>query len=310
MSARALRSLLASALASLAIAAPARAQDEDAVAAASATGLSYTWTFQDGTPALWTDATPPGVTFASVGEKTVTLTVCDIFLHCSTSQQTVTVRDPSPTGATASATPTIALRGEVVALHGFAEGQSPLVFTWTTPEGLLVGQDAGWNTAATVAGTYTVALAVSNVGASKALNTVEVVVRPGFVRDWRAVCDTPPCSADPGDPVSFVLETGPVAIAQYEYDWNGDGTYEETATRQLASWRYAAPGVFHPRVRLTLTDGSSEVFVTDDALTIRAVDNGYLFGEDFEASGDSSRWSASAVEPPVAPAPSVVRRRH
>jgi PKD repeat protein len=57
------------------------------------------------------------------------------------------------------------------------------------------------------------------------------------------------CSYPVGMPIEFDVQLKGGIPASYEYDWNGDGTYEEASVFPLAH-TYSEPGTFTPRLRL------------------------------------------------------------
>src|SRR6202035_5079592 len=69
------------------------------------TPTSWSWTFQDGSPATSTTASPQGVTFATPGAKSVSLAVANSVGPGNTTKS-VTVLDPTPHIGTAVVVPT------------------------------------------------------------------------------------------------------------------------------------------------------------------------------------------------------------
>ena len=61
---------------------------------------------------------------------------------------------------------------------------------------------------------------------------------------------------------------GDGTIAQYQWDWNGDGVVDQTTSSPSASHLYASPGTYHPRVTLIDNDGGSASSFPDDTFTV------------------------------------------
>ena len=57
-------------------------------------------------------------------------------------------------------------------------------------------------------------------------------------------------------------------IAQYQLDWNGDGTVDQTTSGPNASHVYTTPGTYHPRVTLVDDDGASVSSFPDQTYTV------------------------------------------
>ena len=125
----------------------------------------------------------PTFTFDSPGVKQVTLTVCKP-VGCSSVTKEVTVLDPSPAVASASALPPTVVKGELVELASAGTGKPPLTFTWRVVAAggatvaTLDGPTAEWNTATAAPGAYTVRLEVTNSSGSATSQLLPVVVLP------------------------------------------------------------------------------------------------------------------------------------
>lgn len=65
------------------------------------------------------------------------------------------------------------------------------------------------------------------------------------------LCSAGVCSYPAGMPIEFGVQVGGGIPGSYEYDWNGDGSYEESTVFPV-SHVYAAPGRYTPRLRLRL----------------------------------------------------------
>ncbi|HET9210139.1 MAG TPA: hypothetical protein VFR03_07065, partial [Thermoanaerobaculia bacterium] len=66
------------------------------------------------------------------------------------------------------------------------------------------------------------------------------------------------CSYPSRMPIDFVLRLSGGIPASYDYDWNGDGSYEESAPFPR-SHVYDVPGVYRPRLRLRLGSWSAVI---------------------------------------------------
>jgi PKD repeat protein len=63
------------------------------------------------------------------------------------------------------------------------------------------------------------------------------------------LCSASSCSYPAGMPIDFDVQVRGGIPASYDYDWNGDGTYEESVAFPK-SHTYSTPGTFTPRLRL------------------------------------------------------------
>jgi PKD repeat protein len=78
-----------------------------------------------------------------------------------------------------------------------------------------------------------------------AFHLVEIPTPTAFLA---TLCSASSCSYPAGMPVSFAVQvTGGIPTA-YDYDWNGDGLFEETAAFPVA--HTFSPGTYTPRLRL------------------------------------------------------------
>lgn len=265
--------------------------------AAAAGALTWAWTFEGATPASST-AQHPAVSFAAPGPKAVTLTVCDLYHQCETLARTVYVLDPTPDVAGLTVVPEIALVGETVTFQSSTVGgKGPMSHTWTVSGGpTLQGDPATWNTTGVAPGSYPFSLLVQNVDGQATL-AGSLLVRAGFIRDWRAGCPVA-CSFARGAKVPFTLQLGNLVATSYlfEYDWNGDGVFDESASTPITAVHYGESGVYQPRLRVT-AGAVSSTFVHELAIEISGGPEGFLFADGFDATASIGRWLTGDAEP-------------
>lgn len=120
-------------------------------------------------PAAWAGTstqTNPTVTFATPGDKTVTLQVCNN-RGCDTISQVVKVLDPKPVVTSSLVSPLTVESGQLVKLTGTGGGKPPFSLEWqvslgTSPLTTLPGGSGYWNTTGVPPGIYTLVLRVTN----------------------------------------------------------------------------------------------------------------------------------------------------
>ncbi|MEA2690946.1 MAG: hypothetical protein QOJ16_333 [Acidobacteriota bacterium] len=157
----------------------------------------------------------PLVSFATPGQKQVTLKACNA-LGCSTVTQTLTVLDPRPVILSAQVGAVVVEAGQLVNLAATGRGQPPLTYTWkmtsaSSPEVDVLGAGAWWNTAGVAPGTYTVALHLQNASGGVDSQPTTVVVVPETAKDFYTVTPcrlldtrlTSPVSS--GTPLTFAV---------------------------------------------------------------------------------------------------------
>lgn len=147
---------------------------------------TWTWQFQDGTPGN-SSAQNPTVSFGSAGQKTISLDVFSSQYGPGTPKtDTLTVRDPKPVVASATASPLTVLQCQPVTLTGTGiSGKPALSYAWDIqgPSAVTGGSTNPftWNTTAnTTPGTYTATLTVSNAdgAAAKSVSVTVNQVQP------------------------------------------------------------------------------------------------------------------------------------
>jgi len=78
-----------------------------------------------------------------------------------------------------------------------------------------------------------------------------LVERPVPLSFAARLCSASACSYPAGMPIDFGVKVSGGIPGSYEYDWNGDGSFEESAVFPV-SHVYAAPGRYTPKLRLRL----------------------------------------------------------
>lgn len=113
----------------------------------------------------------------------------------------------------------------------------------------------------TVVGSYTARLRVTDNDGATAVSTLTIVVSAaGSNVSPTAIIGATPVSGAAPLAVNFTAagSTDPDgSIASYEWDFNGDGTYEtNTGTTQTVSFTYTGGGTFSARLRVTDNEGA------------------------------------------------------
>ncbi|GAB2857265.1 PKD domain-containing protein [Hymenobacter ruber] len=122
---------------------------------------TYAWTIPGGSPSTSTTATPRGVSFATAGNYTVTLTVSNAY-GSSTSSVVVEVGGKAPTPTITSTNPSICHGGAVT--FGSTTLNCPSTYAWSFPGGSPASSTSANPGAVTyaTAGNYTATLIVTN----------------------------------------------------------------------------------------------------------------------------------------------------
>jgi PKD repeat protein len=144
---------------------------------------SWSWTFQDGTPASATSQSPSSVTFATPGTKSVTLTASNSTPPQSAVTKGVVVLPPAPQIAGISVSPANPSVCQPVTLTATGvTGQPTLAYSWGVKDSgnaAVPGSSStgtlNWTTTGLPAGTYTATVTVTN-GAGTATKSVPVTL--------------------------------------------------------------------------------------------------------------------------------------
>lgn len=226
-----------------------------------ATLTRYEWDFGDGTPAQTTTSPTVTHTYAARGQVTVRLSVTDSANETGTTTLPLTVTRP-PT-VSLSATPNPAQALVPVALSATASDPDPggsiTKYEWDLDGDGTYETDTGvvpaTSTTFAVAGTYTVRVRVTDADGATATDSVPVLVQPvGATNQPPTASLSVPGVAVVNQPVT--LDAGGSSdpdgsITKYEWDFNGDGTYDQTTTTSTVSHSFSALGQVTVGVRVT-----------------------------------------------------------
>ncbi len=185
---------------------------------------SWSWTFApDGSPASSNVRNPSGVTFATPGTKTITLTATNTVGPSTPRVKTITVIDPNPVIASVAVSPSNPIVCQPVTFTATGvTGQPPLTYTWnltTRPGGSPVTSGNGtsflWNTVGAIAGDYKMTLTVQ--GVSTVMRDADFTLG--------ALAQLPTSFAPTADPfTSGTVQFHVVAAGATEWNWDfGDG---------------------------------------------------------------------------------------
>src|SRR5438309_1677540 len=237
-----------------------------ATASGGTSPYSYSWSFGDGTSGTGSTTSHA---YSSAGSYTATLTVVDRSVppQSATSQQTVTVKNPTPLSASFTFTPSSPQAGQQITFKGTATGgTSPYSFSWTFG-------DNSTGTGTTVshtfdsAGSYTVTLTVQDSSPSQqtaaSQQSVSVSSPPQTLTVSFAFNSSSPKA---GQQVTFAgFASG--GTSPYAYAWSfGDNS---TGTGASTTHTYSLAGSY--RVTLTVVDSGSPQQTATSEQTITVV---------------------------------------
>ncbi|MEO8502466.1 MAG: hypothetical protein ABI609_01075 [Acidobacteriota bacterium] len=243
--------------------------------AATVTGkqpFTYRWLVQNG-PTLTTNPATWSSAGQTAGTRTLGLTVSNI-AGPSTYNTFVTLANPKPVITAVSASPSPALPGQVVTLSATAAGKGTISYSWALPGGgTLTGSPALWNTTGQAIGFKTIILTASNAYGSA---TASVFLSLNVASNFRALnCPGGVCIFSTNTPIAFGLDyTGFPTL--FQYDWDGNGTFEQSSTAPVSLHTYTTTGVFFPKVHVT-TSLQSVTVTANTAVSITPPDVGTSF---------------------------------
>ncbi|HET6986929.1 MAG TPA: PKD domain-containing protein [Kribbella sp.] len=223
----------------------------------SGSPTSWSWTFTDGTPS---QAQNPSVTFASQGQKTVTLEVANQFGPGTPASQNLTVLDPAPQLAGITVTPASPLVCQPVTMTAVGPGGQPtLQYAWAVENtsGTVFSQtntntSQVWNSAGAAAGSYTAKLTLSN-GAGNVVRTAPFTLGalPTLPLSGQFTPTTDPFTS--GNVTFHVVALG---ATEWNWDFDGDGVFQESGwtndpvTGPNPTHSYSSTGVRQVRVKV------------------------------------------------------------
>lgn len=103
-----------------------------------------------------------------------------------------------------------------------------------------------------LSGTYNVTLQIRNCAEgpiTSAALSVSVTVEPLGITNFKAACPLGFCFFDTGTVVNFTVAVIGTPLA-FDYDWDGDSTYEETSATAITKHTYCGAGSYEPVLRV------------------------------------------------------------
>lgn len=202
-------------------------------------------------------------TFARPGTYNATLRITDNNGEVATGVIVVQVNN-APPNARAEVTPSngsvplaaafsvVAVDNEGIALYEW-DFDGDGVFDYSSPTS---GNTT--HTYANIGNFQAVVRVTDNLGAVTTLAAGTTEVRAALPGSPNVSLTATPSQGDPPLAVTLnAVATDPdgQAATQYQWDYEGDGTFDADGTSATASYSYGAPGTFFPRVRVTMADG-------------------------------------------------------
>ena len=252
---------------------------------------TYAWNWGDGTTAA-PDAIPQAPhAYSAPGTYTVRLTVTDLTAQSTSYENTIVVRDnwgPAGVGVyppTNAATYPKAGVSNTYNFYGYDQEQpyvDPLQWhiDWgdgTTSDPAADSPDPQVSHAYANAGTYVIHYSATDQDTATHKTVygvpmaVTVAVHPGPISvGWYS--DTNYDTATTGQTVTFTgyaTDPNDTGLTTYEWDWNGDGTYDTTSNdaagtgspgSSQATHSYAQPGTYAVGLRVTNVDGGKSTY--------------------------------------------------
>ena len=180
----------------------------------------------------------------------------------------LTIREPLPRVSNLSISPALPTAGTDVTVTAQATGRAPIRFSWSLePDSkTFEGPSFLWNTSSAKAGTRRLSLTLTNA-AGTTTTTRTFTLRPQpLVLAFGPVCPDALCFFRAGDAVTFLTRTSS-EVARFAYDWNADGTFEETSDSPVTAHTFASPGTYRPRLRMT-SAGKVETFLSNRLIQV------------------------------------------
>ncbi|MBS4043399.1 MAG: PKD domain-containing protein, partial [Chitinophagaceae bacterium] len=239
----------------------------------SATGTltgptTYSWSFQDGSPATSTAAAPTGITFTSAGTKTISLTYVDNGVTYTAAPITVTV-NPAPV---ASFSYSNTGGNNYSFFNGsYISNSSALTYAWTFSNGATPGSATAQNpTAVLASGTTVVTLQVTGSGCTATTTQNIVVNAPAVAPPVASITfagANPQCITS--NSFTFGVNSTGGAIASYQWSIpNANVTGGTTASPTAV---FTQPGTYN--ITLTVSNASGSYSTQYANIIVLAIPN-------------------------------------
>ncbi|MDX6256984.1 MAG: hypothetical protein QOJ11_3318 [Frankiales bacterium] len=239
---------------------------------------SYAFDFGDGF-SVGTQPSPTAQhTYTTAGTYTVTTTVTDTVGRPATATARVTVspaQADNPPTVVFSATPTtgsVPLTVNVDASSSTDNDATPIAtYKFAFADGTVVGPQTGATASHTytTAGTYALAVTVTDTAGKSATSTVSITASPTDAPPRAALTVTQLSGPGPyqvSADASASTDTDATGIATYAFDF-GDGSTAGPQSGAVAAHQYAAAGSYRVVVTVTDTGGLSSTAATTVAVT-------------------------------------------
>jgi PKD repeat protein len=236
---------------------------------AGETITKYEWDFDgDGTYDQTTSTPTTSHAYAARGQYNVGLRVTDSALESGTTTVPLIVTQPPTVSLGASPNPVQA--GDPVTVTATASdpdtGGSITKYEWDLNGDGSFETDTGAVSATSTTfpaeGTYTVRVRVTDSDGAKAVDTATITVDPPATTNQPPVASiTVPGLAVAGTPTTLdaTASTDPDgSVTQYEWDFNGDGVYDQTTAQPTVSHTFGAAGQVTVGLRVTDNGGSTD----------------------------------------------------
>jgi PKD repeat protein len=233
---------------------------------------SYDWDFGDGTPHQTTSTPTVSHSYGTRGPYQVTLVVTDSAGDTSTPTSVPLVVTQPPT-VTLDASPNPVEDGSPVTLTAAASDPDPggsiTKYEWDLNGDGTFEADTGAVSATSTTfpapGTYTVRVRVTDADGATAVAPATVTVEPTGTTDQPPVASLAvPSFAVVGQPVTLDASGSSDpdgTVTGYEWDFNGDGVYDQSTSQPTVSHTFAGPAG-QPTVGLRVTDNGGSTDTT------------------------------------------------